>query len=180
MDDPFIKAFQIVVGHEGGYSDESSDPGNWTSGTIGVGQRRGTKFGISAAAYPSTDIASLTIDAAQTIYRRDYWVRILGPTLPPRLALLAFDAAVNNGVDRAARWLQASVGTEIDGDLGPQTVAAIAQRTATADEITNVCIEFQAQRVNFMATLPTWRSFGLGWARRLCALPYQSLSLGVS
>jgi len=28
-----------------------------------------------------------------------------------------------------------------------------------------------------MASLPGWRVFGLGWARRLCQLPYQSLTL---
>jgi lysozyme family protein len=180
MDDPFIPAFTIVVGHEGGYSDEPSDPGNWTSGRVGFGQLRGTKFGISAAAYPAIDIVSLTLNDAQTIYRRDYWVPILGAKLPPRLALLVFDSAVNNGVNRAVRWLQAAVGAEVDGEMGPRTQSAIAAHTATETKVTAVCIEFQAQRVDFMASLPTWRGFGLGWARRLCALPYQSLTMGVS
>jgi hypothetical protein len=34
-----------------------------------------------------------------------------------------------------------------------------------------------AQRLAFMAALPTWKLFGLGWARRLCALPWQSLTM---
>ena len=40
-----------------------------------------------------------------------------------------------------------------------------------------VCAEFQARRTMFMAALPTWNRFGLGWARRLCVLPYQSLQM---
>jgi lysozyme family protein len=178
MTDLFSQAFSLVVGHEGGFSDEREDPGNWTSGQVGIGELRGTKFGISAAAYPSLDIAALTEADAQAIYRRDYWERMCGDVLPAPLSLLVLDAAINNGVERAVRWLQTAVGADVDGDPGPQTAACI-QSACKADGGRAVCIEFQAQRVDFMAALPTWRSFGLGWARRLCVLPYQSLTMGV-
>ena len=46
------------------------------------------------------------------------------------------------------------------------TLAAAASAPGAA-----LCAEFQAQRLSFMASLPTWRAFGLGWARRLCARP---------
>jgi lysozyme family protein len=168
----FEQAFAIVVGHEGGYDATPADPGNWTGGAVGRGDLRGTKFGISAAAYPTLDIATLTPEQAQAIYRRDYWDRIGGDALPPPLALLVFDAAVNNGVDRAIRWLQLAAGVAEDGRLGPATLAAVAAGTGAA-----LCAEFMAQRLAFMAALPTWRVFGLGWARRLCALPYESLAM---
>jgi lysozyme family protein len=153
----FDQAFAIVVGHEGGFTDNSQDPGNWTGGAVGKGVCRGTKFGISAAAYPSISIADLTLADAQSIYRRDYWIPIGGDALAPPLALLAFDAAVNNGVCRSKAWLDVA---EKRGGTG----AAI-------------CAEFLAQRINFMAGLSTWRVFGLGWSRRLAALPYQSVTL---
>jgi lysozyme family protein len=177
MSDPFTQAFGLVVGHEGGFSAEPGDAGNWTSGVVGHGTLRGSKFGISAAAYPTLDIANLTLPAAELIYRRDYWQRISGDVLPPGLALLVFDAAVNNGVDHAVRWLQVALGVEVDGDLGPQTRGAL-QAAVKAGNHTSLCVEFHAQRMNFMAGLATWRSFGLGWARRLCSLPYQSLTMG--
>jgi hypothetical protein len=41
-----------------------------------------------------------------------------------------------------------------------------------------VCAEFSARRLVFMTGLATWRTFGLGWARRLSQLPYQSLAMG--
>jgi hypothetical protein len=33
--------------------------------------------------------------------------------------------------------------------------------------------EVHAQRLHFMAGLDTWKTFGLGWARRLAAIPAQ-------
>jgi lysozyme family protein len=172
----FDQAFRIVVGLEGAYDNSREDPGNWTGGCIGSGDLRGTKFGISAAAYPTLDILCLTSSDAETIYRRDYWDRVAGDRLSPSLALLVFDAAVNNGPTRSARWLQTAVGAVADGLVGDQTLAAVAA-FVSAHGGEALCVEFLAQRLIFMAALPTWRWFGLGWARRLCSLPYQSFTM---
>lgn len=172
----FERALAVVIGHEGGFCIERSDPGNWTGGAVGCGTLRGTKFGISAAAYPTEDIANLTPEAAAAIYRRDYWNRVLGDHLPPSLALLIFDAAVNNGVARASGWLQSAVGVTVDGCLGPETLTAVDVVMRTRGSAA-VYAEFQAQRLVFMTGLPTWHIFGLGWARRLSLLPYQSLAM---
>jgi lysozyme family protein len=172
----FEHAFALVVGHEGGFDATKADPGNWTGGAVGQGELRGTKFGISAAAFPTLDIANLTLADAQAIYKRDYWDRVSADALPPPLALLVFDAAVNTGVGRAARWLQGAVGVAVDGQIGPATLAALKASVAKSGGAA-LCAEFMAQRLTFMAALPTWRVFGLGWARRLCALPYESLSM---
>jgi len=170
----FEQAFRIVVGEEGGFTANPADPGNWTGGACGRGACLGTRYGVWAAAYPGTPIATLTLDAARAIYRRDYWDRVQGDGLPPPLALLVFDAAVNNGVGRAVRWLQAAVGVVPDGVLGPRTLAAVG---AKAGQGAALLAEFQAQRLAFMAGLPAWRTFGLGWARRLCRLPYAAIAM---
>src|SRR5487761_2073478 len=102
----FDQCFAVVLGSEGGYSDNPNDPGNWTEGRVGHGICKGTKFGISASAYPTLDIPTLDQDQAKTLYRRDYWEHIFGNSLPPPLALLVFDAAVNSGVHRSVIWLQ--------------------------------------------------------------------------
>lgn len=171
----FERAFAVVVGHEGGLSLNPADPGNWTGGVVGLGACRGTKFGVSAASYPGLDIAALSLAEAQAVYRRDYWERVQGDAMPAPLALLVFDAAVNNGVGRAIRWLQTAVGVTADGVIGEQTLAAVAARSGSG---AGLLTEFQAQRLNFMAGLPTWRTFGLGWARRLCRLPYEAIEMG--
>ena len=95
--------------------------------------------------------------------------------MPPALALLVFDAAVNNGVGRAIRWLQQALGVSVDGVLGNGTLAAIKSRDGDG---AGLLAEFQAQRLIFMAGLPTWRTFGVGWARRLCRLPFEAVQMG--
>ena len=175
--DVFETICGIVLGHEGGFTAVSTDPGNWTGGAVGVGRLVGTKWGISAASFPTLDIAALTQEQAAAIYRALYWVRVRGDALPAPLALLVFDAAVNNGVGRASQWLQAAVSTTPDGLLGSETMAALATTLARPDGLLSAMSEFMAQRTMFMAALPTWRTFGLGWARRLCRLPLQAATL---
>lgn len=194
MDGAFERAFAVVLGHEGGYTADPTDPGNWTSGVPGRGECRGTNWGISAASYPDLPIRALTPDQAKTIYRRDYWDRIRGDRLPPPLALLVFDAAVNCGVGRAARWLQGVLGVVQDGAVGEVTLAALARRTGRRDssagpgealasptgkdfaaaEAFRLCAEFQAARLLYMTSLATWGRFGGGWAKRLCRLPFDA------
>jgi lysozyme family protein len=172
----FDQVFRLVVGEEGGLSTDPADPGNWTGGAPGKGLCRGTKFGTAASAHPELDVAALTLDDARAIYRRDYWDKVAGNRLPPPLALLVFDAAVNNGVARASRWLQAAAGCAPDGMVGPATLAAVQKQ---AGQGAALCAEFQAQRLAFMASLPGWQHFGLGWSRRLCRLPFDAMQMAV-
>ena len=172
----FDKAFGVVVGEEGGFGDDGRDPGNWTGGRCGAGACRGTKYGISAASYPTLDIAGLSLEAARAIYRRDYWNAVRGDELPAGLALLVFDAAVNNGVGHAIRWLQAAAGVAADGVFGPRTMAAVLKAASG----TVLLAEFQSVRLVFMAGLPAWRTFGRGWARRLCRLPFEAMRMEVA
>lgn len=163
----FDQAFEALIGHEGGLADHPSDPGGLT------------KWGISQRAYPAVDIRSLTLDGAKAIYERDYWRAGHCHEMPPQLALLHFDACVNNGVGQAAKFLQQALGVAADGVIGPRTMAALNKATGPAGqvEIDTLCAEVLARRIWFQASLETWRTFGLGWARRLASLPYQSMGL---
>ena len=172
----FDHAFEVVIGMEGGFTSNPADPGNWTGGRIGSGTLRGTKFGISAAAYPQLDVGTLTLGDAQDIYKADYWNRVLGDQMPAPLALLLFDAAVNCGVNQAVKWIQQAAHAVVDGQMGPGTLEAISHAAQGPSGGLELCSEFLALRFVFMTGLPTWRSFGLGWARRLCRLPYESLA----
>ena len=156
----FDKAFDKLIGHEGGYVNNPADPGGET------------RYGISKASYPNVDIKGLTLEGAKAIYQRDYWAKIGGDALPPVVAYVAFDAAVNNGAGRAAKWLQAALGVAQDGAIGPATLAA-----AHAKDPVALATEFTAQRLWFMTKLNTWPTFGLGWSRRLSALPYEAAAI---
>lgn len=163
--DNFARCFAFTLGAEGGYTNNPDDPGNWTGGQVGQGDLRGTKFGISAAAYPKLDIANLTEVMAEDIYRRDYWTPLHGDALALPLALVAFDAAVNAGPRRAVTWLQQAAGQTADGVLGPVTLAALSAGNALL-----LAREALVRRLDFSTRLPTWPNFGLGWSRRIIAL----------
>lgn len=159
----FEAAFTILIGHEGGYVSNAADPGGET------------KYGISKRSYPQVNIANLSEDDARQIYKRDFWDKLELDNCDPALALIAFDAACNNGVSAATKWLQAAVGVTADGVIGPATRAAIAKANVQA-AITNL----HGARIDMMAKLPTWSTFGGGWSKRLAALPWQAATLAAS
>lgn len=163
MKDNFDPSFELVIGHEGGFTDDRHDRGNWTSGKVGVGKLKGTKYGVSAMAYPDLDIRNLTLQDAKDIYRRDYWNKCQCDELPAGLDYLTFDAAVNHGVSRAGRFLQTAVGAAVDGQIGPKTVA---KANAVLDKSKAVS-EFCVNRGLFYTEIGTFQRYKLGWFRRL-------------
>jgi lysozyme family protein len=175
----FDTCFTLVIGFEGGLTRNEADPGNWTGGRCGVGECRGTNWGISAASYPHLDIANLTLANAKGLYYQDYWCKVAADQFPGQLALLLFDAAVNNGVGQAARWLQQLAEVPQDGVIGPLTINRV-QTAIAAHGLGTVCGEYLALRMYDMSRLPTWATFGRGWARRLCRLPYAPVPNGPS
>jgi len=163
--DNLERCLAFTLGAEGGYTNNPADPGNWTGGVVGHWELRGTKFGISAAAYPKLDIANLTEAMAEEIYRRDYWTQLHAEALPLPIALVAFDAAVNAGPHRAILWLQQAAGQELDGVIGEATGAALC-----AGNPVMMAREALVRRLDFYTRLPAWANFGLGWTRRVIAL----------
>lgn len=91
---------------EGGFTLDPDDRGNWTSGKIGEGELRGTKYGISAAAFPQLDIKNITIEDARAIYKKMYWDACDCDNVSWPLAACVFDTAVNSGVSRAKKLLK--------------------------------------------------------------------------
>lgn len=170
----FELAFALLIGHEGKYSSDPNDAGNWTGGACGSGSCNGTKYGVSAAAYPNLDIENLTLGEAHAIYFKDYWQPARCSRQGARLAYVMFDAAVNNGVSRAMRFLQAAIKVSADGIWGPNTEAALDTAMAADPADFTVAAEVHAQRILFMAGLSTWPTYGLGWSRRLAKVALQA------
>lgn len=144
----FDEAFNRLIGHEGGYVNHPADPGGET------------KFGISKRSYPDVDIASLTLEQAKALYRRDFW-EPLGDA-HPAVKFQAFDFAVNSGMQTAIRKLQLAIGVADDGHWGPRSAAALA-----AMDVSDVLMRYAAERLDFMRKLSTWPTFGSGWAGRI-------------
>ena len=80
--------------------------------------------------------------------------------------------AVGCTVARAVRLLQACVGTEPDGSIGPATLGAVAGKLPQ-DLIRTYC----DQRLDFLKRLPTWDTFGKGWEHRVKEVEQTALSM---
>ena len=150
MRDNFNVCLTHVLRHEGGLVDHPHDPGGLTN------------MGISQRSYPREDIRNMTRARAAQIYRRDFWDAVRGDDLPAGLDLVAFDAAVNSGVSRGAKWVQGAVGAQADGKIGPATLMRVS-KTDTREAINAAC----DARMRFLRGLSTFPTFGRGWTRRV-------------
>jgi len=152
----FDQAFDMLIGFEGGYADDSRDPGGETM--WGVTARVARKDGYIG------EMRDLPRDRAKAIYHAKYWDPIQADRIPETARFVVFDAAVNSGTEQAIRWLQRTLDVGEDGVLGPLTVLALQQASGLL-----LAVVFTAERLDFMTSLPTWGAFGKGWARRIAA-----------
>jgi lysozyme family protein len=112
----FEKAFEILMVHEGGYSNDPEDSGGET------------KFGISSKSYPDVDIKNLTLEGAKAIYFADYWVRPGFSRIDNHeLSIKVFNLGVNIGTKKISMFLQEATnlfdsGLKIDGVIGEKTI----------------------------------------------------------
>jgi lysozyme family protein len=152
----FDQAFDALIGHEGGYSNNPVDPGGETM--WGVTARVARANGYTG------EMRYLARETAKDIYRKLYWDSVHADELPEPVRYPVFDASVNSGVVQAIKWLQRAVDVADDGVIGPITISA-ANRAGK-----DAAVRLTADRLDFMTSLPTWGAFGKGWARRVAAI----------
>lgn len=122
----FYRAFEMVIGNEGGYVFDKDDKGGET------------KFGISKRSYPDLDIKNLSLEEAREIYLTDFWNTERGnlEMLPESVAIEVFDTGVNMGIEMGRKILQRSLNLlnrietlypdlKVDGWLGDTTLKAL-------------------------------------------------------
>jgi lysozyme family protein len=164
----FENAVGLVLRHEGGFVQHPSDPGGATHFGIAratLARARGTPVSVD-------DVRRLTREEAVAIYRRFYWDAVRADELPPGLALAVFDLAVHSGPLRAVRMLQAALGVEADGIVGPVTIAA-ARRV----DVPQAVGRLTTLRLRFLRRLAAWPVFGRGWRRRVLGTEREALRL---
>ena len=90
----FDECLKIILHHEGGYVNHPKDPGGETN--LGVTKRVYEEFG------GEKDMRDLTVEDVAPIYKKGYWDRVKGDSLPEGLDLCVFDFGVNaEGVESA-------------------------------------------------------------------------------
>lgn len=162
MEPTFEIAFERLIGHEGKFTNDTKDRGNWTSGVIGKGTCKGTKFGISAMTYPDLDIKNLTLDQAKDIYKRDWWDKLNANQIHASIVFQVWDFAINSGMGTAKRKLQQAVGVTDDGNIGPATIKAIQ-----AMNHKDIILQLNALRLQYLTSLSTFPTYGAGWVNRV-------------
>ena len=165
MKENYAAALKQVLKYEGGFVDHPKDPGGPTN------------KGVTQAVYddwrktnklPTQSVRNISDSEVSAIYKNLYWDRISGDNLPSGVDFAVFDFAVNSGVSRAAKYLQAVVGVTQDGQIGPATIQAT--KTYVAMAVTN-------KRLAFMQSLSIWSTFGKGWSARIADVKNQIIAL---
>ena len=169
MQRTFEASLAFVLEYEGGYTDHPADPGGATNLGITIGELAQ----VRGHPVSKDDIRALTKDEAAAIYAKRYWTPCRCNDLPAGVDLAVFDCAVNQGIGRAVPYLQSAAGVTADGHLGPMTLAAV--QAAPAGKLLT---EFMARRMNAYGSLQSlFKTFGLGWSRRLMAAYAAALAL---
>ena len=168
MRNNFAEALQALLKHEGGYVNHPADPGGMTN--LGVTKRVWEEWvGHSVT---ETVMRDLKPEDVAPLYKRKYWDKVQGDFLPDGVDLAVFDAAVNSGPGRAAKWLQEMVGAKADGVIGPQTLTTVEQIDPK-----KLVADYNAHRLAFLKGLPTFPTFGKGWSNRVAAVTTEALAM---
>ena len=152
----FDKAFNLLIGNEGGYVNNPADPGGETN--WGITRAVAVDNGYSGS------MKSMPKETAKQIYKKMYWDKLQCDQLPFIVAFQLFDAGVNHGNTQAVKFLQRSLSVVDDGVIGAKTIAA----TNSLDDLQIVML-FNAERIEFYAALKTFSTFGKGWVRRVAS-----------
>lgn len=168
MKDNFDAALKAILHHEGGYVNHPADPGGMTN--LGVTKRVWEEW-VGHEVDEKT-MRNLTPELVGPMYKVKYWDKIKGDDLPTGVDYVVFDAAVNSGPGRAAKWLQACVGVEPDGGIGPKTLAAV-----NAFDTNQLIEDYAKRRLSFLMDLQTWDTFGKGWSRRVAEVQKTGLDM---
>jgi lysozyme family protein len=155
----FLKAFDYVMYHEGGYVNDPQDAGGET------------KYGISKRSYPNLDIKKLTRDQARQIYFVDFWMKAKCEDITDEnIAAKLFDLCVNMGIAQAVKLIQRALraaGKEVveDGIIGSATLAAV-----NGADSTDLLAALKSEAAGYYRLVakinPTQRRFIEGWLLR--------------
>jgi lysozyme family protein len=164
--DGFGPALAFALRWEGGFVDNPADPGGRTN--KGITQKVYDAW-RQQQGEQSRDVKLIEDPEVATIYHSQYWTPACCEDLAAPLALAEFDTAVNMGVKRSIRFLQAAVRCTVDGNFGPGTQQAIAA-CDPGDALVNYCNARESYYKQLVAQNAALDQFLKGWLNRIDAL----------
>jgi uncharacterized protein (TIGR02594 family) len=159
MQATYDEAMTEVFSDEGGYTDDPRDPGGPTNYGITIHDAR-LYWKSSATA---DDVKNMPKSVAEAIYAAHYAGPLQYNDLPPGLDYAILDDGILSGTYHSAHLLQTLVSVTADGDIGPQTLAAVQAVT----DISTLINKFFDARLAYLQGLGEWSIYGDGWGSRV-------------
>lgn len=158
-----------IVAREGGYVSDPDDPGGATKHGVTLATMRRLGLDLTGdGRVTADDVKRVSRDQAVRLFIEHYYHRPHIDRLPEVLRASVFDMYVNSGVN-AVRILQRLLGdmgqgVDVDGVIGPLTVAATRAAAATAPE--HIADAYGIARRNYYYALADRRPASRKYARR--------------
>ncbi len=171
---PFIKSF------EGGFSDHPADKGGATNMGVTIGTWRKQGYDKDGDGDIDVDDLRLISEAdAQRIFRLNYWNRWKADDIKDQsIANILVDWVWGSGA-YGIKIPQRILGVEIDGKVGPKTLAALNSRNPE-----ELFAKLKKEREEYFQRIctvtPSNKVFLKGWLRRLDSIRYGSLRLNAA
>src|SRR5665213_1936418 len=162
-------ALARLLVHEGGYTNDTADPGGPTNFGITIDEyRKYVKPNATAA-----DVRAMKLDDAKAIYRSKYWAAQRCDELPAGLDYAVFDYGVNSGIGRSGKVLRRCLKLADNTSAVNDAVIAASRAADAKALIAAICDE----RLRFLQSLRTWSVFGKGWGTRVADVKAYALLL---
>jgi len=160
------ESFEMVIAHEGGFTNDQRDTGNH----LPDGRQGSTMLGCTQANWEAyvghkvtqDDMKKLTKDDVKPLYKKNYWDAVRGDELPTGVDYAAFDFAINAGPSASRKMIQRALGVTADGAFGPITMTMIEKADAK-----DLMHKFSEAKTNFYKSLGNFNVYGKGWLRRV-------------
>jgi lysozyme family protein len=172
----FNFAFDELMKHEGGFSNDPHDPGGPTK--FGITQKDIDKFYL---AYDlERDVKNLTLESARLFYRYEWWHRYFYYAINSLIvATKIFDMSVNIGPKKAHKIVQLSCNhcgysLMLDSILGGKTISSLNEISLHNDEedlINQLCEEQKSYYEYLIEKNPKLKVFEKGWLKRAAWIP---------
>ena len=170
------QAFDGMIVAEGGFSDDERDPGN----KLPDGRRGSTMLGVTQYNWENyighkvthEQMKKLTPANVEPMYKKKYWDAVRGDDLPSGIDYALFDMGVNSGPGRSIKLMQAALGINQDGGLGPITLKAISD----SDPV-ELLEKFSQEKEAFYRSLSNFDIYGKGWLNRVASVKTKCLAL---
>lgn len=182
----FESAITIVLKHEGGYVDDTDDPGGVTNYGVSlrwlrsVGEIDGTLIGDldGDGDVDADDIRQMSKEDAEHLYRTLWWDKYQYDEIEDQVvANKVFDLAVNMSARQSHKILQRALRAnnlevQVDGIIGPKTMTSINLFDNTETYIGVDCLiaAMRSEAASFYRVLiaqkPKFEKYRAGWLTR--------------